>query len=457
MRPVDPVALCVAKTSNFAARGGEQGMAVMSAITGTFKIAEKAIDLPVKPGTIGPSVVDISKLYAQTGMFTYDPGFSSTASCESQITYIDGDAGVLLYRGYPIEQLAEHGDFLETCYLLLYGELPTAAQKADFDYRVTRHTMVHEQMARFFQGFRRDAHPMAVMVGCVGALSAFYHDSTDISDPTQRMIASMRMIAKMPTMASMAYKYNIGQPFVYPKNHLSYTANFLNMCFAVPCEEYKVNPVVARALDRIFILHADHEQNASTSTVRLAGSSGANPFACIAAGIACLWGPAHGGANEAALKMLSEIGTVDRIPHFIARAKDKNDPFRLMGFGHRVYKHYDPRAKIMQKTTHEVLNELGIKDDPLLDVAVELERIALHDEYFIEKKLYPNIDFYSGITLKAMGFPTSMFTVLFALARTVGWIAQWKEMIEDPSQKIGRPRQLYIGAERRDYLPIGKR
>ena len=372
-------------------------------------------------------------------MFTYDPGFTSTAACESAITFIDGDEGVLLYRGYPIEQLAEHGDFLETCYLLLYGELPTAAQKADFDYRVTRHTMVHEQMMRFFQGFRRDAHPMAIMVGCVGALSAFYHDSTDISDPTQRMIASMRMIAKMPTLAAMAYKYSIGQPFIYPKNDLDYTSNFLRMCFAVPCEEYKVNPVLSRALDRIFILHADHEQNASTSTVRLAGSSGANPFACIAAGVACLWGPAHGGANEAALKMLEEIGTPDRIPHYVARAKDKNDPFRLMGFGHRVYKNYDPRAKIMQKTTHEVLNELGNKDDPLFDVAIELEQIALKDDYFVEKKLYPNIDFYSGITLKAMGFPTSMFTVLFAVARTVGWIAQWKEMIEDPSQKIGRP------------------
>jgi citrate synthase len=420
-------------------------------------VGNQNYDLPVYPGTIGPDVVDISKLYAQTGRFTYDPGFTSTASCESKITYIDGDEGILLYRGYPIEQLAEHGDFLETCYLLLYGELPTATQKADFDYRVTRHTMVHEQMSRFFQGFRRDAHPMAVMVGCVGALSAFYHDSTDISDPHQRMVASIRMIAKMPTLAAMAYKYSIGQPFVYPKNDLDYSTNFLRMCFAVPCEEYKPNPVLARAMDRIFILHADHEQNASTSTVRLAGSSGANPFACIAAGCACLWGPAHGGANEAALRMLAEIGTVDRIPEYIKRSKDKNDSFRLMGFGHRVYKNYDPRAKIMQKTTHEVLNELGIKDDPLLEVAMELERIALHDEYFIEKKLYPNIDFYSGITLKAMGFPTTMFTVLFALARTVGWIAQWKEMIEDPNQKIGRPRQLYTGATRRDYVSISRR
>ncbi len=429
----------------------------MSAHSGKLDVDGSQVDLPVKAGSIGPAVLDIAKLYAQTGMFTYDPGFTSTASCESKITYIDGDEGILLYRGYPIEQLAEHGDFLETCYLLLYGELPTPAQKADFDYRITRHTMVHEQMSRFFQGFRRDAHPMAVLVAAVGALSAFYHDSTDITDETQRMIASMRMIAKVPTLAAMAYKYSIGQPFVYPMNSLDYTANFLRMCFAVPCEEYKVNPVLARALDRIFILHADHEQNASTSTVRLAGSSGANPFACIAAGIACLWRPAHGGANEAALKMLEEIGTPERIPHYIARAKDKNDPFRLMGFGHRVYKNYDPRAKIMQRTTHEVLAELGLKDDPLLEVAMELERIALHDEYFIEKKLYPNIDFYSGITLKAMGFPTSMFTVLFALARTVGWIAQWKEMIEDPSQRIGRPRQLYTGAVRRDYTPMAQR
>lgn len=429
----------------------------MSGNTSQLQVDGKTVEMAIKQGSVGPSVIDIAKLYAQTGMFTYDPGFTSTASCESQITYIDGDAGVLLYRGYPIEQLAEHGDFLETCYLLLEGELPTAAQKADFDYRVTRHTMVHEQMSRFFHGFRRDAHPMAVMVGSIGALSAFYHDSTDISDPTQRMIASMRMIAKVPTLAAMAYKYTVGQPFVYPSNALDYTSNFLRMCFAVPAEDYKVNPVLSRALDRIFILHADHEQNASTSTVRLAGSSGANPFACIAAGTACLWGPAHGGANEAALKMLEEIGTVENIPKFIAKAKDKNDPFRLMGFGHRVYKNYDPRAKIMQKTTHEVLAELGIKDDPMLDIAMELERIALSDEYFIEKKLYPNIDFYSGITLKAMGFPTSMFTVLFAVARTVGWIAQWKEMIEDPSQKIGRPRQLYTGSPKRDYTPIGRR
>ena len=429
----------------------------MSAKSGNFKIGDISVDMPVKSGTIGPDVIDIGKLYNATGCFTFDPGFLSTAACESKITYIDGDEGILLHRGYPIEQLADHGDFLETCYLLLHGELPTPAEKASFDYTVTRHTMVHDQMSRFFQGFRRDAHPMAVMVGAVGALAAFYHDSTDINDPKQRMIASHRMIAKMPTLAAMAYKYNIGQPFVYPKNDLDYASNFLRMCFAVPCEEYKVNPVLARALDRIFILHADHEQNASTSTVRLAGSTGANPFACIAAGIAALWGPAHGGANEICLRMLMEIGSVDRIPEFIARAKDKNDPFRLMGFGHRVYKNFDPRAKIMHKTCHEVLAELGIKDDPLLDVAMELERIALSDPYFIERKLYPNVDFYSGITLKAMGFPTTMFTALFAVARTVGGIAQWTEMIGDPNQKIGRPRQLYTGEPRRDYLPIGKR
>ena len=424
--------------------------------TGTITLGNQNYSFPVYDGTLGPEVLDVSKLYAEAGIFTYDPGFTSTGSCESKITYIDGDQGILLYRGYPIADLAEHGDFLETCYLLLYGELPTASQKADFVDRVTHHTMVHEQMSRFFQGFRRDAHPMAVMVGCVGALSAFYHDSTDITDPTQRMIASIRMIAKMPTLAAMAYKYSIGQPFMYPNNKLDYASNFLRMCFAVPCEEYKVNPVLSRAMDRIFTLHADHEQNASTSTVRLAGSTGANPFACIAAGIACLWGPAHGGANEAALKMLGEIGAVDRIPEYIKRAKDPKDSFRLMGFGHRVYKNYDPRAKIMQKTCYEVLNELGIKD-PLLDVAMELEKIALHDEYFIEKKLYPNVDFYSGITLRAMGFPTAMFTVLFALARTVGWIAQWKEMIEDPHQKLGRPRQLYTGASLREYLPMSKR
>ena len=424
--------------------------------TGKLTLGDKNYSFPLLEGTLGPEVMDVSKLYNQAEIFTYDPGFTSTASCESKITYIDGDKGVLLYRGYPIEDLAEHGDFLETCYLLLYGELPTAAQKENFDDRVVHHTMVHEQMSRFFQGFRRDAHPMAVMVGCVGALSAFYHDSTDITDPTQRMIASIRMIAKSPTLAAMAYKYSVGQPFMYPKNELDYASNFLRMCFAVPCEEYNPNPVLARAMDRIFTLHADHEQNASTSTVRLAGSTGANPFACIAAGIACLWGPAHGGANEAALKMLGEIGSVDRIPEYVKRAKDPNNSFRLMGFGHRVYKNYDPRAKIMQKTCHEVLHELGV-NDPLLDVAMELERIALHDEYFIEKRLYPNVDFYSGITLRAMGFPTAMFTVLFAVARTVGWIAQWKEMIEDPHQKLGRPRQLYTGSPKREYQPISRR
>jgi citrate synthase len=424
--------------------------------TGSLKIGDKSYDFPIYDGTIGPEVIDISKLYAEAGIFTYDPGFTSTGSCESKITYIDGDEGILLYRGYPIDDLAEHGDFLETCYLLLYGDLPTTQQKAAFVDSVIHHTMVHEQMSRFFQGFRRDAHPMAVMVGSVGALSAFYHDSTDITDPQQRMVASIRMIAKMPTLAAMAYKYSVGQPFIYPDNSLDYASNFLRMCFAVPCEPYKANPVLARAMDRIFTLHADHEQNASTSTVRQAGSTGANPFACIAAGIACLWGPAHGGANEAALKMLGEIGSVDRIPEYIKRSKDPKDSFRLMGFGHRVYKNYDPRAKIMQKTCYEVLNELGVKD-PLLDVAMELEKIALHDDYFISKKLYPNVDFYSGITLRAMGFPTTMFTVLFALARTVGWIAQWKEMIEDPQQKLCRPRQLYTGSPQRDYQPMSKR
>jgi citrate synthase len=414
-------------------------------------------DLPIRKGTIGPDVIDINSLYQDTGCFTYDPGFTSTASCESKITFIDGDKGILLYRGYPIDQLAEYGSFVETCYLLLYGELPTREQYKAFDSRIVKHTMVHEQMTRFYTGFRRDAHPMAVMVGVVGALSAFYHDSIDIKDPEQRDIASIRMIAKMPTIAAMAYKYSIGQPFVYPRNELTYSANFLHMCFAVPCEEYKVDPVLARAMDRIFILHADHEQNASTSTVRLAGSSGANPFACISAGIACLWGPAHGGANEAALMMLQQIGSVDRIPEFIKRAKDKSDPFRLMGFGHRVYKNYDPRAKIMQKTCHEVLDAVGLGNDPILQVALELERIALSDDYFIQKKLYPNIDFYSGITLKALGFPTDMFTVLFAIARTVGWIAQWKEMIEDPMHRIGRPRQLYTGATERAYVPTEAR
>ena len=414
-------------------------------------------DFPIADGTMGPSVIDIRKLYAETGMFTYDPGFTSTASCESKITYIDGDEGVLLYRGYPIEQLAEKSDFMEVCYILLFGELPTAKQKAQFVKDITYHTMVHEQISSLYHGFRRDSHPMAVMVGVVGALSAFYHDSTNIHDARQRMIASYRMVAKMPTIAAMSYKYSIGQPFMYPLNDQGYAENFLRMTFGVPAEEYKINPVLARAVDRIFILHADHEQNASTSTVRLAGSSGANPFACIAAGIACLWGPAHGGANQEALEMLQQIGSVDRIPEYIARAKDKNDPFRLMGFGHRVYKNYDPRAKIMAKTCHEVLDALGKHDDPLLKVAMELEQIALHDEYFVEKKLYPNVDFYSGIILKALGFPTTMFTVIFALARTVGWIAQWMEMIEDPVQRIGRPRQLYTGHARRDYVELNKR
>jgi citrate synthase len=427
----------------------------------TDKLASLALNgkqsqMPVRSGSIGPDVIDVGKLYRDTSCFTYDPGFTSTANCSSKITYIDGDKGVLLYRGYPIEQLAEKSSHIEVCYLLLHGELPTKAQFEEFRTIVTRHTMVHEQMSRFFSGFRRDAHPMAVMCGSVGALSAFYHDSTDIHDPLQRMIASHRMIAKMPTMAAMAYKYSIGQPFIYPRNDLDYTSNFLQMCFAVPCEPYVVNPVAARALDRIFILHADHEQNASTSTVRLAGSSGANPFACIAAGIACLWGPAHGGANEAALKMLEEIGHKKNIPDFVAKAKDKNSGQRLMGFGHRVYKNYDPRAKVMQKTCHEVLSTLGI-NDPLLEVAMELEQIALRDDYFVEKKLYPNVDFYSGIVLRALGFPVSMFTVLFAVARTVGWIAQWKEMIEDPEQKIGRPRQLYVGSPQRDFVDVAKR
>ncbi|HET7334899.1 MAG TPA: citrate synthase [Rhizomicrobium sp.] len=417
----------------------------------------KDYELPVFAGTEGPNVLDVRKLYAEADIFTYDPGFTSTASCESEITFIDGEKGVLLYRGYPIGQLAEHSNFLEVCFLLMHGNLPSKEEKKKFDNAITIHTMVHEQLATFFRGFRRDAHPMAIMCGVVGALSAFYHDSTDINDPRQREIASHRLIAKLPTIAAMAFKYHIGQPFVYPLNSLGYTENFLRMCFAVPAEEYKINPVLAKALDTIFILHADHEQNASTSTVRLAGSSGANPFACIAAGIACLWGPAHGGANEAALKMLEEIGTVDRIPEFVARAKDKDDPFRLMGFGHRVYKNYDPRAKAMQIQCHAVLDELGVHDDPLLNVAMELEKIALHDEYFIEKKLYPNIDFYSGITLKALGFPTSMFTALFALARTVGWIAQWNEMLQDPHQKIGRPRQIYTGEGPRDYVALAKR
>lgn len=423
----------------------------MSNDTSKISVNGQDADYPVLEGSVGPKVVDIRKLYGQTGCFTFDPGFTSTASCESKITYIDGEKGELLYRGYPIEQLANESDFMECCYLLLYGELPTVAELKKFKTDITYHTMVHEQMHRFFAGFRRDAHPMAIMVGVVGALASFYHDSTDINDPHQRMVASYRMIAKIPTIAAMAYKYSVGQPFVYPKNDLSYAGNFLHMMFSVPAEEYVINPILEKAMDLIFILHADHEQNASTSTVRLAGSSGANPFACIAAGIACLWGPAHGGANEACLNMLQEIGTVDRIEEFVGRAKDKNDPFRLMGFGHRVYKNFDPRATVMRETAHKVLAELQVSD-PLLDVAMELEKIALEDEYFVSKKLYPNVDFYSGIILKAMGIPTEMFTVLFALARTSGWIAQWKEMIEDPTQKIGRPRQLYTGATRRDYV-----
>jgi len=414
------------------------------------------LELPTMEGSVGPEVIDIRKLYGATGKFTFDPGFTSTASCESKITYIDGDKGELQYRGYPIEQLAEHSDYMEVCYLLLFGELPNAAEKAKFTNDITHHTMLHEQLHRFFSGFRRDAHPMAIMVGVVGALAAFYHDSTDINDPHQRMVASYRLIAKIPTIAAMAYKYSVGQPFVFPKNELSYAGNFLNMMFSVPAQDYIVSPTLERAMDLIFILHADHEQNASTSTVRLAGSSGANPFACIAAGIACLWGPAHGGANEACLNMLEEIGTVDRIAEFVARAKDKADPFRLMGFGHRVYKNFDPRATVMRDTAHQVLAELGV-DDPLFDVAMELEKIALEDEYFVAKKLYPNVDFYSGIILRAMGFPTSMFTVLFALARTSGWISQWKEMIEDPTQKIGRPRQLFTGTPQRDFIPVEKR
>jgi citrate synthase len=415
----------------------------------------KTVDLPVLAGVHGPDVIDIRKLYAETGAFTYDPGFTSTASCESQITFIDGDKGVLLYRGYPIEQLAEKSTFIEVCYLLLHGELPNGGELKQFTHDITYHTMVHEQLTRFFQGFRRDAHPMAVMVGVVGALAAFYHDSTDIEDPVQRMIASHRLIAKVPTIAAMAYKYSIGQPFVYPQNALDYTTNFMRMCFAVPAEEYKPNPVLARALDKIFILHADHEQNASTSTVRIAGSSGANPFACIASGIACLWGPLHGGANEAALNQLHRIGSVDNIPEYIRKVKNRE--ILLDGFGHRVYKNYDPRAKVMKQTCDEVLAELGRKDDPLLKVAMELEKIALNDDFFVQKKLYPNVDFYSGIVLRALGFPTSMFTVLFALARTVGWISQWKEMSEDATQKIGRPRQIYTGAAKRDFVDLAQR
>jgi citrate synthase len=417
----------------------------------TLNLDGKSFDLPIHSPTAGPDVLDIRKLYAEAGVFTYDPGFTSTASCDSTITYIDGGKGELLHRGYPIDQLAEKSHYLEVCYLLLYGELPTAAQLEDFESRVTNHTMVHEQMHYFFRGFRRDAHPMATLVGVVGAMSAFYHDSTDVNDDWQREVAAIRLIAKLPTIAAMAYKYSVGQPFVYPRNDLDYASNFLHMCFSVPAKEYRVNPIVARAMDRIFTLHADHEQNASTSTVRLASSSGANPFACIAAGIACLWGPAHGGANQACLEMLREIGSVDRIPEFIARAKDKNDPFRLMGFGHRVYKNTDPRAPVLKKSAD------GVEDNPLLQVAKELEQVALNDEYFISKKLFPNVDFYSGIILEAIGFPTSMFTPIFALSRTVGWISQWKEMIGDPQMKIGRPRQLYLGEITRDYTDIENR
>jgi citrate synthase len=416
----------------------------------------KTVECAVRTGSVGPDVIDIRKLYAQTGAFTFDPGFTSTASCESALTYIDGDEGVLLHRGYPIGQLTEQSSFMEVSYLLLNGELPDKQTLDKFVYTITRHTMLHEQLMQFYRGFRRDAHPMAIMCGVVGALSAFYHDSTDITDPHQRMVASHRLIAKMPTIAAAAYKYSLGQPFVYPKNDLSYSGNFLRMTFGVPAEEYVVDPLIEKAMDQIFILHADHEQNASTSTVRLAGSSGANPFACIAAGIACLWGPAHGGANEAALNMLREIGTPDRIPEYIARAKNKDDPFRLMGFGHRVYKNYDPRATVMQKTAAEVLDKLG-RNDPIFEVARQLEHMALNDQYFIDKKLFPNVDFYSGVILSAIGFPTTMFTALFALARTVGWVAQWNEMISDPEQKIGRPRQLYTGPAQRDYVPVDKR
>jgi citrate synthase len=426
-------------------------------MTLTLDGTNRSARLPLIEGTIGPAVADIRKLYAEMGVFTYDPGYGGTAACESKITYIDGDAGILLYRGYPIEQLAEHSTFLEVAHLLLNGELPTAAEKKEFESGVIYHTMLHEQIRSFLQGFRRDAHPMAVMCGVVGALSAFYHDSLDINDPEHRRISAFRLIAKVPTIAAWAHKYNIGQPFMYPRNDLGYAENFLYMFHAVPAEPYVVNPILARAMDLIMILHADHEQNASTSTVRLAGSTGANPFACIAAGIASLWGPAHGGANEAVLKMLGEIGHKDRIPEFLAEVKEKGSHTKLMGFGHRVYKNYDPRAKIMQRTCHAVLSELGIKDDPLLDLAMELEHIALDDKYFVDRKLYPNVDFYSGIILKAMGFPTSMFTALFAVARTVGWISQWKEMIEDPSQRIGRPRQLYTGPTQRDFVPMDRR
>ena len=428
-----------------------------SKATLSFSDGSPSIDFPIYKGTVGPDVIDIRKLYGATGKFTYDPGFMSTASCNSSITYIDGDKGELLYRGYPIEQLAVHCDFLETCYLLLNGDLPNAQEKGKFVGTVTNHTMVHEQMQFFFRGFRRDAHPMSVLVGTVGALASFYHDSLDINDPHHRQVSAIRLIAKMPTLVAMAHKYSIGQPFVYPRNDLSYSANFMRMMFGNPCEEYKVNDVLVRALDRILILHADHEQNASTSTVRLSGSSGANPFACIAAGIACLWGPAHGGANEAALNMLKEIGSVDKIPEFVAKVKDKNSGVKLMGFGHRVYKNYDPRAKLMRETCYEVLEELGLQEDPLFKLAMALEKVALEDDYFVSRKLYPNVDFYSGIVQSALGIPVSLFTGIFAMARTVGWIAQWNEMISDPEQKIGRPRQLFVGSATRDVVALDKR
>ena len=430
------------------------------ATTKTFSLIDnstgKKYELPVFKGTLGPDVIDVRKLYGETGCFTFDPGYTSTGSCESKITYIDGEKGILLHRGYTIEELADNSDFMEVSYLLLHGELPTVEEKTEFEESITYHTMLHEKISHFMQGFRQDSHPMAVLCGVVGALSSFYHDSLDITDPHHRMVASHRLIAKMPTIAAMAHKYSMGQPFNYPQNKLGYAENFLSMMYSTPCEKYEVSPVLARAMDRILILHADHEQNASTSTVRLAGSSGANPYACIASGIACLWGPAHGGANEAVLKMLAEIGSKDRIPEFIETAKDKNDPFRLMGFGHRVYKNRDPRATVLRSSCHEVLAELGVKE-PLLELAMELERIALEDEYFIEKKLFPNVDFYSGIIYRAMGIPTSMFTVLFAIARTAGWIAQWKEMLEDPARKIGRPRQLFTGYTKRSYVPLEKR
>jgi len=425
--------------------------------TATLTIGDDSYELPIYSPTAGPDVIDIRKLYGQADVFTYDPGFTSTAACDSTITFIDGVKGELLHRGYPIDQLAEKSHYLEVCYLLLYGNLPSAEQLEEFESIVTHHTMLHEQMMNFFRGFRRDAHPMAIMTGVVGAMSAFYHDSTDVGDAHQREVATFRLIAKMPTIAAMAYKYTVGQPFIYPRNDLDYASNFLRMCFAVPAEDYQVNPILSRAMDRIFTLHADHEQNASTSTVRLASSSGANPFACIAAGIACLWGPAHGGANQACLEMLKEIGTVDRIPEFIARAKDKDDPFRLMGFGHRVYKNFDPRAKVLKQSADEVLDLLGVENNPVLQVAKELEKAALADPYFADKKLFPNVDFYSGIILEAMGFPTSMFTPIFAVSRTVGWISQWKEMISDPAMKIGRPRQLYVGDTMRDYTDIENR